>query len=239
MQTESITIVARVKAALLARYEEALGRARTKAAELAVVDSPETLARCTALALQASEASSALEKLSTETVRPLFEEEKRIRARHRPLIDAFKLLHAELTQRGGKYALAEKKRQDEERARAERELLEQQRRERAAQVAATSPTATDAERAAAEATAAEAFVARQAIVVPPAPGRPVGSTTSQGSLLAEEVHDFELDDLSLVPREYLMLDEKAVRAALDRGIRTIPGLRVFPTIATGTRRRRS
>lgn len=37
-------------------------------------------------------------------------------------------------------------------------------------------------------------------------------------------HTFELQDANLVPREYLVVDEKKVNLALKNGIRTIPGL---------------
>lgn len=38
---------------------------------------------------------------------------------------------------------------------------------------------------------------------------------------------FEIEDESQVPREYLMVDEDKVNAALKAGIRNIPGLRVY------------
>jgi hypothetical protein len=40
--------------------------------------------------------------------------------------------------------------------------------------------------------------------------------------------DFEVQDASQVPREYLMVDEKALRfAVVGRGLRQIPGVRIF------------
>ena len=42
-----------------------------------------------------------------------------------------------------------------------------------------------------------------------------------------KVWAFELQDLSQVPREYLVLDEKKVRQAIRSGERAIPGLRIF------------
>ena len=42
-----------------------------------------------------------------------------------------------------------------------------------------------------------------------------------------KVWAFELQDLSQVPREYLVLDEQKVRQAIRSGERAIPGLRIF------------
>jgi len=41
------------------------------------------------------------------------------------------------------------------------------------------------------------------------------------------IWDFELTDLSLVPREFLMLDEAKVKAAIKLEVRNIPGVRIF------------
>jgi hypothetical protein len=35
-----------------------------------------------------------------------------------------------------------------------------------------------------------------------------------------------------VPREYLVLNESAVRAAIKNGVRNIPGLKIFETAGT-------
>ena len=42
-----------------------------------------------------------------------------------------------------------------------------------------------------------------------------------------QVWSFALEDLSQVPREYLVLDEKKVRQAIRSGERHIPGLRIY------------
>lgn len=39
--------------------------------------------------------------------------------------------------------------------------------------------------------------------------------------------DFEVEDINAIPREYLMVHEPTVRAAIKRGVRVIPGLRIF------------
>lgn len=41
------------------------------------------------------------------------------------------------------------------------------------------------------------------------------------------VWTFEVVDINAVPREYLVLDETAVRRAIQAGIREIPGLKIY------------
>jgi chromosome segregation ATPase len=50
---------------------------------------------------------------------------------------------------------------------------------------------------------------------------------SEKSKNLREVWTFEVVDISLVPREYLVLDETAVRRAIQNGVREIPGLKIF------------
>lgn len=51
--------------------------------------------------------------------------------------------------------------------------------------------------------------------------------TDTGSTSTRQVDDFEILDMGAVPKEYLTLDEKSVRAAMRSGVTTIPGLRIF------------
>lgn len=44
---------------------------------------------------------------------------------------------------------------------------------------------------------------------------------------AKKVWSFEAVDFEKIPREYLLLDEKAVRAAVREGVREIPGIRIY------------
>jgi hypothetical protein len=66
-----------------------------------------------------------------------------------------------------------------------------------------------------------------------APIEPVRTRTDTGALAsARTVWSHELVDLALVPREYLMLNPDAVKAALKAGVREIPGLKIFETVKT-------
>lgn len=57
-----------------------------------------------------------------------------------------------------------------------------------------------------------------------------------GQAIARKVWEFEVLDIDQVPREYLQLDETAVRRAIQQGIRHIPGLRIYETEKLTVRR---
>lgn len=51
--------------------------------------------------------------------------------------------------------------------------------------------------------------------------------TSCGSAGTRKEWTFEITDVALVPREFMLVDEKAIRAQVKAGIRQIPGVRIF------------
>jgi len=51
--------------------------------------------------------------------------------------------------------------------------------------------------------------------------------TANGTAYTRSQWTFELVNLSEVPAEFLMLDEKKVRAAIKQGVRSIAGLNIF------------
>lgn len=53
------------------------------------------------------------------------------------------------------------------------------------------------------------------------------SQLSEKSSSLRMIWTFELVDINAVPREYLVLDETAVRRAIQSGVREIPGLKIF------------
>lgn len=57
-----------------------------------------------------------------------------------------------------------------------------------------------------------------------------GATTS-----TKHVWKFEVIDISQVPREYMMVDERAVAAAIAEGVREIKGLKIFEGIQIAIR----
>ncbi len=70
---------------------------------------------------------------------------------------------------------------------------------------------------------------------PPPPPMPLPqmerqATTTRGdfgTVSAKKVWDFEIVDASAVPPEFLMVNEKAIRAAVKAGVRNIPGVNIF------------
>lgn len=61
-----------------------------------------------------------------------------------------------------------------------------------------------------------------------------GVYTESGKVTATERWTYEVVDPSLVPRQYLCVDESAMAAAVKSGVREIPGVNVF--LAAGLRR---
>lgn len=48
-----------------------------------------------------------------------------------------------------------------------------------------------------------------------------------GKLTQKKTWDFEIEDISQVPEEYLAIDERKVKEKIKKGIRSIPGLKIF------------
>ena len=71
---------------------------------------------------------------------------------------------------------------------------------------------------------------------PPPPPPPVAPSTPEqaktvhsdmGSVTTKTVWDFEIVDEDKVPRSFMIVNEKAIRAAVKAGVRNIPGVKVF------------
>lgn len=69
----------------------------------------------------------------------------------------------------------------------------------------------------------------------PAPSIPLPSVaapakttrTAEGSVTMRSVWKFEVTDPEAVPREYLIVNERAIGAVVKAGVRQIPGVRIF------------
>jgi hypothetical protein len=59
--------------------------------------------------------------------------------------------------------------------------------------------------------------------------------TEAGSAFERKTWTFEIEDATQIPREFLMVDEKGIRAAVKNGAREIPGVRIFQTSDTSFR----
>lgn len=113
---------------------------------------------------------------------------------------------------------AEAERKAKEKADALRAAAKNEEERRAAELKAQRAEAAAAAKA-------EEMRAQAAQVVAP---KVIAPDTKSVGQSVRETWNFELADLSLVPREYLMLDEKKVRAVVQalKGTTNIPGIRV-------------
>lgn len=113
---------------------------------------------------------------------------------------------------------------------------EQVRRKREAEEAARRAAEAEQARRAAEAAAA-------GLPAPPPPPVPVAVEAPKtvradlGTATAVHTWTFEIVDESLIPREFLMPNEKAIRAAVRAGVRHIPGVRIYQDVSLQVRTR--
>lgn len=63
----------------------------------------------------------------------------------------------------------------------------------------------------------------------------VVSSTGRVTATASTVWRHEVTDLAAVPRQYLMVNDAAIKAAIAGGVRDIPGVRVFEDVRTVVR----
>ena len=183
-------------------------------------------------------AQKMLEALRKKAVDPLNKQVKDINAAFKtwtePLADVDEILERRMLA----WFQAEQKRLREEQARVEEENR-RRREEAAAEEARQMEAAAEKARLAAEDLGiddaeADAVAEEAANAVPPvAPVlelAPVQETTTRGvfgTSQVREVWDFEVVSHLEVPREYLTVDETAIRRAVAKGVREISGVRIY------------
>ena len=189
------------------------------------VENDETLNTANTMLSQLKSMTTKWEDQRKSITRPMDEAKKRILALFRPADEQLEAMTLELKTKVIAYHREAEAKQAAER----RKLVEQ-----AEQQAAAGDT---------EAAAASALAAVDA-------STPVLRTAVNdvGSTQLKSVWTFEVTDVSLVPREYLVVDEKRIRAAVSSGVRDhladgaevtakdaeraafgIPGVRIFQT----------
>jgi hypothetical protein len=148
-----------------------------------------------------------------------------------PLNDHIRMINAEFLKLTGplKEADAEGRGklgayQDAERRRMEQEARDRVAAEQAALEAAEKAREAGAGDLADDIVAQVAAMPDPAIVEKVVPIR-TGFTTAG----VRKGWAFEVEDAAAVPAEYLTLNDKAINAAIKRGVRAIPGLRIFET----------
>ena len=82
---------------------------------------------------------------------------------------------------------------------------------------------------------AEKMAVKEGIAAPPPPPIPFVPQQAKtveggfGAVSAKLFWDFQITDETKVPREFLMVNEKAIRAAVRAGVRNINGVTIFQT----------
>lgn len=96
----------------------------------------------------------------------------------------------------------------------------------------------EAERLATEREAARVFDDEPAPVPAPAPVREIArvvTATGRVAAVASTYWRHEVTDPQAVPRQFLMVNEAAIKAAIAQGVREIPGVRIIEDVRTGIR----
>jgi hypothetical protein len=65
------------------------------------------------------------------------------------------------------------------------------------------------------------------VELPVIPTAPSVIRTAEGSASIRKVWKFQVEDAAQVPREYLIVNESAIRRAVANGVRQIPGVNIF------------
>lgn len=150
--------------------------------------------------------------------------------------DLFKNAMAELLEKYGKGGLAERlddtyRRMEAQRLQRERdEALRKQTQAAALEAAAmaraqNAPDAETYKNAIWEAEEASIAQAHAEALAPMAQSR--GVKTAEGKVIYHKVWKVEVEDAAQVPRQYLVVDESLLKAAVASGVREIPGCNIF------------
>lgn len=213
--------------------QEREAKAILDVAQSYVIDSPE-MATAAAEELGSIKAKAKqLDELRKSMTRPLDEAKARIMDLFRGPQDL--LAKAETTIKGAisvyqaeqRRIADEARRAAEEVARKERERLEAERR--AAEEAAKAAAAAGDEEAAAAAQVQATVLAAEAEVVEHLAPAVVEAPVKLAGIATRQDWDFEITDEAAIPREFLIVDEKKVRAYVKamKSDAKIPGVRVF------------
>lgn len=179
-----------------------------QAAQALVVQDEATLQEATNMVAWVAKAKKAIEEKRQFFVKPLQEQVKRVNELFKqyaaPLDRADTLLRGKIL--AYRQEQERKRREEEERLRKLAEK-EQKRLEKQA--------------------AKNGMPAPPPIVVPSPPPMAKTVQSEMGAAQVRTVWDFEIVDETQIPREFLMPNVPAIRAAVKAGVRNIPGVRIF------------
>jgi septal ring factor EnvC (AmiA/AmiB activator) len=171
------------------------------------VTSPETEAVAADVGRMAKDTLKELEDARTAAVKPLNDEVRTINAAYKPLTSALEAGIDRLKAKIAAYRAAARAAAEAaaKLAQEQRAALEQKAQEAAAAGLPIPPIITEVPQA--------------------APAKRVEGTIGTSS--GRETWAFEVEDPAIVPRQYMVVDEKLIRAAVAVGVRAIPGVRIF------------
>lgn len=154
-----------------------------------------------------------------------------VKVRWRPLVDGFEVLVK--TMKAVVAEVLRKRREEQDRLRREAEAkLEEARRKEAAAAQATNGEKREVLR--------DLRLARAAVDALPPAGAPIGIKTDKGTLSERKTWAWEVENLAEVPDQYTQrcVDSKKVDLAVENGVRSIPGIRIFEKTGIVSSRRR-
>ena len=233
----------------LAPYKARIDDMVVKAKSIQITDEGSQVA-AVELGTTARKLKNQVENLRKSTVQPLNDHVKDVnnlaKSFTEPLDAAERDLKGKISQYQTKLRLEQERKAAEAReaARKVQEAYEAEQRKireaaeaKAREAAEALKKETDAAaRAALERTIAEETEAAEApiqvAVAPVIPEIPKAVRTETGSAHQRMTWEFEVVDKSMVPPEYLMVDEKAIRQAVKAGIRQIRGVRIYEQSST-------
>jgi len=167
-------------------------------------------------------------------VNPLNEQVKAINNVWRPLTEALEKLEQTAKRKIILWQQAERERvaREQEAARKRQEEAERKQAEALAKAeAAKNSRVRDAALASAKKASEELMAARTEEPM----DAPTGIKTDSGTSWTRPVWTFKVIDPQLVPREFLVVDEKAIRAAIAKGVRDLPGVTIWQEETLATR----
>lgn len=227
--------------ALLAMYLSEAAEILGRDTQGAVLRNAQEEAALVALQGRSYKLELAIEALRKRRLKPLQDEVRAINLLLGTDSNPGGLVFGQLLSRMGKSPLADANRRQAawraaERSRIAREQEEAARKqeeaarreEEALSMAAAATTPELRARAQAQAEMASADLQRADLEMPR--GQVRGVVTEDGKKTYHEEWTFEVVDASLVPREYLMVNEAAIRVAVrpKDGVRQIPGVNIYP-----------
>lgn len=206
-----------------------------RATALQIIDDA-SLAEANALGSDVASTLRSVEKRRKFFVEPLNHHVKAINDLFRRLSDPLRSADEQLRKKILSWRAAEQKRIDEARRAAEAAAREEARKAQekaaaaeAARLAGENRKAAQLERAAEKAQlVAETTATTAAVLLGAGPAKSMDAGDGAKNKTSR-VWRFEVVDAAHVPRQFLAVDEKSIRAAVAQGAREIPGVRIFET----------